>query len=337
MDPRVTVIIPNWNGIKWLPKCLEALENQSFKSFKIVVVDNSSTDSSLSWIQTNHPSVNILPLQNNFGFAYAANRGIEAADTPYVCLLNNDTVADKNWLERLYMRIDQSTSEVAGVGSLMLSLDHKSLIDDAGNSLSWYMAASKCGHGINLIDYTVDENPFSISAGAAIYRRQTLVSFGGFDESFFAYLEDIDLGLRARMNGLTFLLEKSALVLHKSHGSQFPQKKYVKQITSNRLAIIIKNIPIQCILKNIGKLIYGQIYFFIAFGKPISSLQGYFSFVAKAGHYFRSRKKNLSRTVLSIDEINSLLLDRPPAPSLQHFFNGYLKSLKNLLHFNTSL
>ena len=330
MEPLVTIIIPNWNGLRWLPPCLDALKTQSFTNFQTIIVDNGSTDQSIPWLQKNHSDIITIQLRKNYGFAYAVNQGITHTNSTYICLLNNDTVPDRHWLKNLVNAMDTADKSVGGIGSMMLSLDDPTLIDDAGNTLSWYLAASKLGHGQQVLSYQENKEAFSISAGASLFRSTFFEKCGKFDEGFFAYLEDIDLCLRGNLYGYRFLLCPSAIILHKSHGSEIPKKKYVKLVTANRLAILFKNIPLNVGLRNFLQIIYGQIYFFIAYGKPISSLRGYFNFFSRFISVLKARKIILSQKKLSGATIMSLLNNDPLNPPLSHFIKGYLKGIKKL-------
>lgn len=333
MEPLVTIIIPNWNGLKWLPSCLEALNEQTFPDFQTIVVDNGSTDQSIPWIKNNHPNITTIQLSRNHGFAYAVNQGIAHTQSPYICLLNNDTVPEPQWLENLVNALDKADRTIGGIGSMMLSLDDPSFIDDAGNTLSWYLAASKLGHGHKLRLYQANTDVFSISAGASLFRKTFFEKCGSFDEDFFAYLEDIDLCLRGNLYGFTFLICPSAIVLHKSHGSEIPKKTYVKLVTANRLALLLKNIPLHAALQNLLKIIYGQLYFFIAYGKPISSFKGYYNFFCRFTSILKTRKIILRDKKLPNSDIIYLLSSDPLNPPLSHFIKGYLKGIKNLFIF----
>lgn len=333
MEPRVTIIIPNWNGDKWLPPCLDALKTQSFQDFQTIIVDNGSTDQSIPWIKKNYPNITTIQLDNNYGFAYAVNQGINHARSQYICLLNNDTIPDPSWLSSLVAALDTADESIGGVGSMMLSLDDRSFIDDAGNTLSWYLAATKKGHRQQLSSYLVRCKTMAISGGASLFRSTFFEKCGKFDDDFFAYLEDIDLCLRGNLYGFKFLICPSAIVLHKSHGSEIPKNTYVTFVTANRLAILLKNIPLNIALAKSLKIIYGQFYFFIAYGKPISSLKGYLRFFSRIPSLLRTRKIVLRNKKISNLEIRNLLSNKPLDPPLSYFIKGYLKGIKKLLSF----
>lgn len=322
MRAAATIIIPNWNGTRWLPGCLSALARQTVSPAEVIVVDNGSQDDSLDTIAAHPLTTTIISLEQNRGFAYAVNRGIEKAQTEYVVLLNNDTAPNSTWLEKLVNSMEEAGPRVYAVGSLMLSMQDPSKIDDAGNSVSWYGAATKRLHQVDLSSTAPDTNPFSVSAGATVYRKAALAEIGPFDEDFESYLEDIDLGIRAKLHAWTCRLCPDAIVLHQAHGSDLPHNTYIRLITCNRLALFWKYLPLKWLIKKSPHIIYGQIYFLIAYGRPLASLSGYLRFFRRAWKFRKNR-----RQVRSATDWEVLFSKEPLDPPLSHFLNGYWRSL----------
>ncbi len=315
--PRVAIVIPNWNGLLWLEDCLTCLRKQRFQDFKIVIVDNGSVDGSIEFLAEHFPEVEVIELGQNTGFAHATNVGIDCTDSLYVALLNNDTKADPNWLMALADALDKAPPDVAGIASRMVQMDRPDLMDDAGDVLSWYGSATKRGHGKPASDFSNPCEVFSPCAGAALYRRSVLKQLNGFDECFFAYLEDVDLGFRARIAGHRFLYSPAALVQHKGHGSSLPSATYVKLITCNRFLLMFGVVPGRLLLKHMFRIAYGQFYFFAAYRKPIASLKGYARFLRffLTGEISRRRKNSKEMRQLSNQEIDQILsLERPGPP-----------------------
>ncbi|MBN1995807.1 MAG: glycosyltransferase family 2 protein [Anaerolineae bacterium] len=313
--PNVTVIIPNWNTQRWLAGCLNGLREQIYQNFQTVLVDNGSTDNSVNFVQEHYPEVEILAFGENRGFAPAVNTGIRQAGTEYVALLNVDTIPHSDWLGSLVRIMEQSPADVGAVASKMLSLDNPDLIDDAGNTLSWYGSARKRGQGEPAKHYTRIEEVFSISGGASLFRRVFLEDVGYFDEGFISYLEDVDLGLRGRLFGYRYLYVPQAKILHQWSGARIPRARYVYLSTRNRLALLIKNIPWQLLLKHIHTLLYGQFYYFLVYKKPFSSLAGMGFFFITLPRLLRQRytiqkKKKIPNHVL--DAMLSGDLGDPP-------------------------
>jgi GT2 family glycosyltransferase len=320
---KITVLIPNWNGLRWLNDCLGSLFEQDIQNFHTIVVDNGSTDSSVDFIKEHYPRVEIVALANNAGFAGAMNVGIEKSVSPYIVLLNSDTRPYPDWLSKLLEQIENSPREVAAINSQLLRMDDPELIDDAGDELSWYGAAIKQGHNRPAVSYQEVKEVFSPCAAACLYRREFLLKTGGFDAAFFAYLEDVDLGLRGRLLGYRYLYLPGARVLHKGHGASLTHARYVELITRNRLLLFAKNIPARLLLRHAARLLYGQIYFMGAYACPWSSMKGYLSFLAELPVVLRKRRQMLNNTALTINQIDALLHKRLPHPSLYGLIRQY--------------
>ncbi|MDP8218632.1 MAG: glycosyltransferase family 2 protein, partial [Candidatus Theseobacter exili] len=262
---KISVVIPNFNGMRWLPGCLKALFDQEFKDFSVILVDNNSSDNSVDWIKKNYPLVEILSLDYNSGFASAVNYGINSSQSEYVVLINTDTVPKKNWLLKLVEIMDDCGQEIGCLSSKMLNMQNPETIENAGDIFTFQGAAIKRGHGLPANNYSKVEEILSPCAGAAFYRRSFLEESGGFDELFFAYLEDIDIGLRGRILGYRYLFVPEAEILHYGHGGGLPHAQYVRYITRNRLLVFLKNIPFKLLLKHLPSFLYGQFYFLVAY------------------------------------------------------------------------
>jgi GT2 family glycosyltransferase len=326
--PRVAVVVPNYNGDRWLPGCLDALAAQTFADREVVLVDNGSTDGSVALVRARHPGVRVIALERNTGFAPAVNLGIRAAGGEYVALLNTDTVARPDWLAALVRALDESPPETGAVASKMLSLDDPGRIDDAGDALAWTGAAEKLGHGEPAHRFTQRSEVFSVCAGAALYRRSFLDAVGGFDERFFAYLEDVDLGLRGRLLGYRYLFEPAAEVLHKGHGSAIPRADYVRLNTRNRVMLFAKSVPGSLLLKHLPRLLYGQLYFAIVYRRPVASLAGYAALVPCLAHIWRERRRARASRRLDPTEIDGLLTTRMREPPLRLILRRQLGRLR---------
>ena len=200
MNTRVAVVIPNWNGRRWLPDCLESIAAQTVSPAETIVVDNGSTDGSLELLRES-PGVRVVSLGRNTGFAFAANRGVEAAESDLVALVNTDVVLAPDWLERMIAALE-SDPGAASVACKMVDLRDPDLLYDAGDVLRRDGACEQRGR-FERDDGRFDEpgEVFGACAGAALYRRSVVLDAGGFDERYFTYLEDVDLALRLRLAG----------------------------------------------------------------------------------------------------------------------------------------
>lgn len=322
-EPTVTVVVPAWNSRRWLPGCLEALAAQSFRDFRTVVVDGGSTDGSPGLVEREYPQVEVLRLPANRGFAGGANAGIEKAASPFVALLNVDTRAEPEWLGRLVATLETAPPEVAGVGSKLLQMERPDRIDDAGDTLSWYGSAIKRGHGEAASGYDRAEEVFSVCAAAALYRAEFLAG-EKFDPLYGSYFEDVDLALRGRVMGYRFLYEPRARVLHWSGGAGLGRARYVAQVTRNRLMTLAKSIPGRLLARHAGRLIWGQVYFLIAYRRPFASLRGYLGFLACLRHTLSERRRIGARRRLSAGAIDALLEDALGEPPLRRLLRRRL-------------
>lgn len=275
---KVTVVIPNYNGIAYVADCLDSLRLQTGCAFKIILVDNASTDGSYELVREKYPEVKILRFAENTGFSKAVNAGIKASDTPYVILLNNDTKVLPGFVTALVRAIEKSPG-IFSVGAKMLQMGRPDMIDDAGdfyNALGWAYARGKDKPAVQ---FESRAEVFSACAGAAIYRRNLLAKLGFFDERHFAYLEDIDIGYRARIYGYKNLFEPRARVLHAgsaSSGSRYNDFK-VRLSGANNIYLIYKNMPFLQKLLNLPFLCAGffvKFLFFIPKGLGRVYLQG---------------------------------------------------------------
>ena len=195
---EVTVVIPNYNGMKYLPECMTSLclEQQDAPEYEVLIIDNASKDGSLEYLYKEWGGkIRLIPLADNTGFCHAVNLGIREAATPYVILLNNDTKVDSGFIKGLYDAIS-ADDKIFSVSAKMLMWDKPELIDDAGDrycALGW---AYSRGKGRPAAAYDKPVSVFSACGGAAIYRRSVFEKIGYFDEAHFAYLEDLDIGDR---------------------------------------------------------------------------------------------------------------------------------------------
>jgi len=246
---RVSVLVLNYNGLRWLPQCLSSVAATDYPNFDIYLVDNGSTDGSIDYVQRSFPSVKIILNEENLGFAEAYNKAIKEINSEYVALLNNDTkVLNPKWIHHL---VDKAASDpdVAAVGCKMVSLEDRSRLDSVG------------GMGIpfwrGFVDVGRDESdqgqydqesfePFAFCGGAALIRRNIFQALGGFDEKFFLYVEDADLSWRLRLLGYRVGFAPEAQVAHYFSGSA-----ETKEIDARKLYYCHRNL-LRAILKNCG-------------------------------------------------------------------------------------
>jgi GT2 family glycosyltransferase len=243
--PRVSVIIPNWNGAHLLPTCLGALAGQTFRDFEIVVVDNASTDASRPLLARDFPNARLLALETNRFFAGAVNEGIRATQSEIVVLLNNDTEAEATWLQELIRALDANPR--AGMAATKLRLlDRRDTLHSAGDFFR--IEGIPGNRGVWELDRGQYDNPdyppplFGVCGGACAYRRAMLNEIGWLDEDLEFNCEDVDLNWRARLAGYECVFAPNAIVYHmlSASGGGALASYYVGR---NFIAVLAKNYP----------------------------------------------------------------------------------------------
>lgn len=256
---KTTIIIPNYNGIRYMENCIKALREETSADFHLCIVDNGSTDGSLQWIQTNCPEAELIAMGENTGFCGAVNAGIKAAKTPYVILLNNDTRVMPGFVKALEDSLERN-EKAFSVSAKMLDMNQPDLLDGAGDlycALGWAFARGKGKE--EKLHYLTEEEIFSACGGAVIYERRLVEKLGYFDEKHFAYLEDCDLGYRAQLYGYRNYYTPGACVYHAGSGVSGSRHNEFKVRLSSRNSVylIYKNMPLWQILVNGPLLLAG--------------------------------------------------------------------------------
>lgn len=212
--PLLSVVIPNWNGRRFLPTCLESLRAQTYPRVEVIVADNASTDGSQALLQADYPWARLLALEENRGFTGACNAGIEAATGDYIALLNNDTEVDPGWAAAVVSAFER-TPDAGSIASKMLLFDRRDTLHTAGD---FFTLDGRAGNrGVWQQDkgqYDREEFVFSACGGSAAYRRTMLDEIGLLDNDFFFSGEDVDLGWRAQLAGWRCLYTPEAIVYH---------------------------------------------------------------------------------------------------------------------------
>ena len=253
MKPDVSVIVVNLDRRELLTRCLESLWRQTYTDFEVVVVDNGSKDDSLAFLQTiSDPRLRVVPLAANRGFAGGCNSGIAMAEGRYIATLNNDAEADPRWLQELVDGIESDRSIGMCASKILFHGDRKR-IDKAGHLI--YLDGLNHGRGSGEQDrgqFDRREEVLFPDAAAAIYRREMLDVIGVFDEEFFAYGDDADLGLRGRLAGWNSWYIPTAIVYHvhsATAGEFSPLKAFL--IERNRIWVAVKTFPLPLLLVSV--------------------------------------------------------------------------------------
>lgn len=217
--PRIAVVVVNWNAGDWLRRCLESLANQERRPDRVIVVDNASADGSLDAALRLFPRVEAIRLDRNVGFAAANNVALRAAgDCDLVALLNPDAFAAPSWLARLAAAAGENPGHAAFASQIRIDADAR-LLDGAGDVYHVSGLVWRAGHGAPAPASDATREVFSPCAAAALYRRDALLDIGGFDERYFCYLEDVDVGFRLRLRGHRCLYVPDAVAHHVGSGT----------------------------------------------------------------------------------------------------------------------
>ena len=241
-----TVVVPTLTADRRLLECLESLAKQTRRDFEVIVVDNSGRGLVQSQDELRRPApppeIRVIENSRNVGFGAAINQGLLASSARYLATLNDDAVAHPGWLEALVRALDRRPD--VGMCASQVRLYGENRLDSAGMLLARDGSSKQRGHGKAPEDFPVEEEVLLPSGSAAMYRRAMLDEIGGFDEHFFLYCEDTDLGLRARWRGWKCLYSPLAVVEHHyshSAGEASPLKAYL--VERNRLFVLAKNFP----------------------------------------------------------------------------------------------
>lgn len=294
-----SVVIPNYNGIRYLKNCLLSLQKCEGEDFEVIVVDNGSTDGSDVLPDSLKLNVRLIKLNENTGFAHAVNVGIREAKGEYVILLNNDTEVESGFVRKLTEALKKNRKAFSA-SAMMVDMNNREVLDGAGDyycALGWAFAYGK---GKKTEECDKGRKIFSSCAGACIYDKAKLEITGLFDELHFAYLEDVDLGYRARIAGFDNIYEPAAVVYHA--GSGFSGSRYnefkIKLSSRNSVYLILKNMPILQLIINLPFIVFGYLIktlFFVlkGYGKVYLKglLDGFKLYFSKEGHKNKVRFK----------------------------------------------
>lgn len=302
---NVSIVIPNYNGENYILDCIASIYDQISYKRSIIVIDNHSKDNSIALIQAKFPEITLIANSENVGFAAAVNQGIKVSETKYVILLNNDAFARQGFVRELHNCIE-SDPKIFSVSAKMLRFSQPGLIDDAGDELTLLGWAYKNGDGNLSEAHNKQRTIFSACAGAAIYRREAFEQIGYFDESFFAYLEDVDIGFRANLYGYRNVFCPTAKVEHigsATTGSKYNDFK-VKISARNNVWLLVKNLPFVLLIMNsvfitVGFLI--KVLFFMVKGFGKSYLSGVIEGIRTMGNITKTKPSFSFSNIIRIE------------------------------------
>ena len=267
---KVSVVTPNYNGERFLKTFFESLNDDSELIGEVIIIDNGSSDNSKEYIKNNAFNFPVKLIENsqNLGFAPAVNQGILNAKYEYIFSLNNDTEVKKGSIKHM-VNLISSSKDIFSVQAKMLQYNNKDLIDDAGDEYNLLAWTKKIGENHKSDEYLEVMEIFSSCAGAALYKKSLLEKLGMFDDNFFAYMEDVDLAIRSKINGYHNLLCPQAIVYHvgsATSGSRYNEFK-VRLAARNNVWVVYKNIPIPLKIINFIFLFFGFLIKYLFFVK----------------------------------------------------------------------
>lgn len=323
IPPRAAALVLNWNGADVIRDCLKSLRAYTHVPYRVLVVDNASTDESPAIIQEEFPECDFLPLQQNYGFAEGNNKGItylqeKYPSLEYIALLNNDTRAQNGWLDALVESLDNHPHHGFAAAQLVCwnGKDTPTVIDSAGDVFYQHGLAGKRGHGKQINTYSEEEDAFGACAGAALYRCAMLKDIGLLDSDFFAYNEDVDLSFRAQLAGWKCRFVPKAVVWHRVSFSAKPfSPRVIYWAKRNSLWVIIKCMPLRLILRHIlpivGYNMLSDIRWFFG-GRAGAVIKGRFAAILALPRMLRKRRLIMKNRKCSLKELDTWIIRETP-------------------------
>ena len=215
IEPLVSIVVVNYNGLKDLKLCFDSLYNLNYKNFELIFVDNNSQDNSVDFIRKNYPIVKIIELKKNYGFARGNNIGVAEASGEYIVLLNNDTVVDKNWLTEL-VKVAEQSNNIGIIGSKNYYYHDKTEIFYAIGTCDKFGNTGNIGHKKrDNVLFNTQMNCFFVCGAALMIKRELYEKINLFDPNYFAYFEDVDLCWRAIISGYDVVYVPKSFIYHK--------------------------------------------------------------------------------------------------------------------------
>jgi GT2 family glycosyltransferase len=314
----ISIIIPNFNGVHNLKELFNSLYNQTYRDFKVVLVDNGSTDDSLKYISENYSDTNIIKLDKNYGFVRAINEGIKYSlnnlKSEYILLLNNDIELKENFLEK-GIKTFEDVKEADFLAVKMLNFFHHYIIDDTGDFIRKTGGVPMArGHGEkDTGQYNEAKFIFGACAGAAFYKPVLFKEAGFFDEDFFAYLEDVDLSFRFQLQGYKCYYNPEIVCYHKRRETTNKFEGWETYYSEkNLIALRIKNFPFMLYLK------YSPLFL-------LARVSRYYKFFM---HYPKGTFKFAFKGYLKgLSEIPKSLCKRRKIQKIKKVSNKYLENL----------
>lgn len=257
----MTVAVASYNGRHLLEVILPSLARQRFRDFEVFVVDDGSSDDSVSWLREHWPEAKVVALPHNGGVTAAMNVCARSGCGELLALFNNDLELDPDCLGELVAAL-RGHPEAGFAAAKLMDFNRRDTVDGAGDVFTWEATAGRRGHGErDRGQYDEPRAIFGACGGAAMYRRSVLEDVGPFDEDFFAFYEDVDWNLRAQLAGFSCRYVPTALVYHMGSATLGPGLTDFTRyhLWRNGLWIIAKDLPASAILRHGNRLLLGQL------------------------------------------------------------------------------
>jgi GT2 family glycosyltransferase len=338
--PLISVVIPNYNGSRYLERCLKSLLSQTYTEMEIVVVDNASQDQSIDIVRTSAPQAILLKQNKNLGFAGGVNAGIRASHGKWVAVLNNDTEVTANWLHECALAIQAHPEADFFACRIMDSHDSGRLYSAGDCFLRAGIGYRRGQEQQDREEFHRECAIFSASGCAALYRKSVLEITRGFDERFFAYLEDVDLGLRLQVAGCRGYYLPRAEVHHHgagTSGGEFSPLS-VRLRTRNALLLLLKSMPGSILLRCLPMIFLMQLSWLLRVvfrGRVASYLKGLCGacilapamLTDRAGmrQSWKKSKPKLWQGILNSESLARNDFTQNSAPSVSFFLKWYFR------------
>lgn len=261
----VTFVVLNWNGRSFLEVVLPSIFAQSLAGFAVHVVDDASTDDSREYVEREWPAVRFFAHEDNLGLTGNMARAIATATTPYIALLNNDLELGADWLREMRAALEASPQAAAADGK-MLDYYRREYIDGAGDLLTTSMLPGRRGNGeLDRGQYDEPAEVFSASCGAALFRHSAFEDVGPFDADLFAYYEDVDWGLRARLRGYSAVYVPGAVTYHMGSATMNQKPgRWAHLFPRNQIYVIAKDLPLPMLVRHLPRILVSEAAWLLA-------------------------------------------------------------------------
>ena len=296
--PLISVIIVNYNGLRFLENCLASLKKQTYPAnrFEIIVVDNGSADDSIAFIRNNSPEVKIIEARKNLGFAAGNNLGFKHAKGDFFALLNNDTEVPENWLSALADSMLKSKSIGLVTCKILFHGDRQTINSTGLELLSDGRGSDRGFREKDSGQYNQIEDVFGACGASVLLRKEMLTDIGYFDERLFMYYEDLDLAWRAKLRNWRCVYTPETVVYHIHCGSSGEWSNFFTyHVERNRALVCVKNAPLGMALRCVS---------IVAIKSCIRIIQGLFMGIVQR------EKKKIAKTYFMC---------------LSHYFTTYLR------------